>query len=169
MREERSNVHLRPRFRDEFTISPDELLLKFKNAIHQDSFQLKGTVIGSHVVLDVPASENHFWSPQLNISIEKGVDSPTILRGLFGPKPHIWTFFMFIHFAVAIAFIGFGIMAYVKMNLGKSFEIPLAVCAFMPVIWLVLYLIGQLGRRRGRCQMILLNNFMNDVIDGVEG
>ena len=165
MREERSNVHLRPRFRDEFSMPPDKLLAKFEKAIQHDSFKFKGTIIGSHIILDIPPSENHFWSPQLNISIEKGLESPTLLRGLFGPKPQIWTFFMFIHFAVALAFIGFGIMAYVKMNLGKSYLFPMILCSAMPVFWLILYFIGQLGRRKGRAQMIELNDFMNDVID----
>ncbi|PCI35844.1 MAG: GTP-binding protein [Flavobacteriaceae bacterium] len=168
MREERSNVHLRPRFRDELSIPPEELLAKFEKAISHDSFKFKGTIIGNHVILDISSTENHFWSPQLNITIEKGQEKASLLRGLFGPKPQIWTFFMFIHFAVALAFVGFGIMAYVKMNLGKSYLIPLVLCSAMPVIWLVLYAIGQLGRQKGRAQMIALNNFMNDVIVGEE-
>lgn len=166
MREERSNVHLRPRFREHFSMPPEELLEKFKKAIRHHSFKLKGVIIGNHVVLDIPTPENHFWSPQLNITIEKGEEAPTLLRGLFGPKPQIWTFFMFIHFIVGLTFIGFGIMAYVKMNLGKSYLIPLVLCCAMPVIWLALYGIGQLGRKKGRAQMIVLNDFMNDVIDG---
>ncbi len=166
MREERSNVHLRPRFKDEFPIPPSKLLAKFEKAIQHSSFKYKGVVIGNHVILDIASPEDHFWSPQLNITIEKGQEKACLLRGLFGPKPQIWTFFMFIHFAIAFAFTGFGIMAYVKMNLGKTFAFPLIVCCAMPVIWLLMYMIGQLGKRKGRSQMIALNNFMNEVIEG---
>lgn len=41
-------------------------------------------------------------------------EKQAVVKGLFEPKPQVWTLFMFFHFAVALAFIGFSIMAYVQ-------------------------------------------------------
>ena len=42
----------------------------------------------------------------LHVEIEKE-DGTTVVKRILGPRPKIWTFFMFLHFIVAIAFFVF--------------------------------------------------------------
>ena len=145
--------------------SPEELIAKFKKALGSEHCNFHGKIAGGHIVIDVPIKEAHFWSPQLHIEIEKNDNDNTQVKGLFGPKPQVWSLFMFFHFALAVAFIGFSIMAYVKMSLNESYIGPLIICISIPVIWVVLYFLGNVGKRKGKEQMEELNDFMIEVLN----
>jgi Na+/melibiose symporter-like transporter len=117
-------------------------------------------------VIDVPKDEDHFWSPQLHIEVESNEENKTIVKGLFGPKPQVWTFFMFIHFAVAIAFIVFFVVAYTRWNLKQDYTFALIMCIAMPVLWIILYILGQLGKKKGYKQMVQLETFLSIILEG---
>ncbi len=119
-----SDIHLRPRFKLDFDESQQKIISKFENNLNDTACKYRSKIVDGHVIIDVPTDESHFWSPQLNIEIEKIDNGKTIVRGLFGPKPQVWTLFMFFHFATAIAFLGFSIMTYVKWTLKTNYKFP---------------------------------------------
>lgn len=158
--EKNSDIHLRPRFKMEFEESQQKLLAKFQGNVKNTACKYCVKVIDGHIVIDIPAEENHFWSPQLNIEIAQIDENRSVVKGLFGPKPPVWTFFMFIHFAMAFAFIGFSIMAYVKYTLKSDYITALMIAFFLPILWVVMYFLGRLGRKKGHKQMDELYKFM---------
>ncbi len=161
MSEQKNNdVFLRPRFKMDFDVSKQKLMEKFKDNLANGNCKYCSEIVDGHIVIDVPFEENHFWSPQLNIEIESAPNKKTTVRGLFGPKPQVWTLFMFIHFAAAVAFIAFSVMAYVQWTLKSSYSFALSMVIFLPILWLVLYFLGQIGKNTGRKQMIELHEFM---------
>jgi Na+/melibiose symporter-like transporter len=160
-----NEIFLRPRVEIVLKESTQELIAKFKKALAGVHCIFPGKVIGTHIVIDVPKEEAHFWSPQLHIEIEEIDKNNSQLKGLFGPKPQVWSLFMFFHFALAVAFIGFSIMAYVKMSLNESYTGPLIICISIPVIWVILYFLGDLGKRKGKRQMEALNDFMMEILN----
>ena len=107
--------------------------------------------------------KEHFWSPQLHIEVEES-ENNTIVKGLFGPKPNVWSLFMFIHFAVALAFVVFLVLVYVRWNLKQDYTFPLIMSLIMPVLWFVLYFLGRLGRKKGTQQMHEIINFFTEVL-----
>jgi hypothetical protein len=143
-----------------FEESHQKLLTKFQINVKNASCKYCVKVIDGHIVIDIPADENHFWSPQLHIEIEKIEENKSIVKGLFGPKPQVWTFFMFIHFAMAFAFIGFSIVAYVKWSLKSEYQTALVVTLSLPILWIIMYFLGRIGKRRGHKQMDELYGFM---------
>jgi hypothetical protein len=155
-----SDIHLRPRFKMYFNESQDVLISKFKENLKAESSIYCGRIVDNHIIIDVPVAENHFWSPQLNIEIEKGDANKTIVKGLFGPKPQLWTMFMFFHFAMAIAFIGFSIIAYVQWTLKEDYTIAALIVIGLPILWVVMYFLGRFGRSKGHRQMDELYGFM---------
>ena len=159
-----NEIFLRPRVKLELIEDPQELIAKFKKALGSEHCNFHGKIAGGHIVIDVPEKEAHFWSPQLHIEIDKIDQNNTQLKGLFGPKPQVWTLFMIFHFALAVAFIGFSIMAYVKMTLNESYIGPLIICISIPVIWAILYFLGNLGKRKSKGQMQELNDFMMEIL-----
>ncbi|MBE0424115.1 MAG: GTP-binding protein [Lutibacter sp.] len=162
--QKRSDIHLRPRFKMEFEESHQNLIEKFK-AISKNKTSKFGIVISDgHVIIDIPAEENHFWSPQLSVEIEVIDESNSAIKGLFGPKPQVWTLFMFIHFAMAVAFIGFSIMAYVKWILKSDYKTALMIVFALPILWIVMYFLGRLGRKRGHKQMDELYGFLMETL-----
>lgn len=155
-----SDIFLRPRFWMEFNENEHAIIEKFKSNLNQNSCKYCSKIVDGHIVIDVPKEDNYFWSPQLNIEIEPVDNSKSIVKGLFGPKPQVWTLFMFIHFGVAVAFIGFSIMAYVQYSLKTDYSFALLMVIALPVFWIVLYILGTLGKRTGRKQMEDLEQFM---------
>lgn len=160
-----SNIHLRPRFRMEYEESEQELISKFSDNLKDDNCKYCSKIVDGHIVIDIPKEENHFWSPQLNIEVEKLDDKTTIVKGLFGPKPTVWTLFMFFHFAVAVAFIGFAVMAYVQWSLKSDYSTALTVVIALPIVWVLMYFLGRLGRSTGHKQMDELYKFMMKTLD----
>jgi uncharacterized membrane protein len=160
-----SDIYLRPRFKMNFDESHQNLIEKFKYISKNKTGKFGILISDGHVIIDIPMEENHFWSPQLNIEIERIEENRSLVKGLFGPKPQVWTLFMFIHFAMAFAFIGFSIIAYVKYTLKSDYKIALAVTAVLPILWITMYFLGRLGRKRGHKQMDDLYGFMMMTLD----
>ena len=160
-----SDVFLRPRFKLDFKESQQELIEKFKKNLEDGSCKYCSKIVDGHIVIDVPIEENHFWSPQLNIEIEKVEDNKTIVKGLFGPKPQVWTLFMFFHFAVAVAFIGFSVMAYVQWTLKSDFRFAITIVIGLPILWIIMYFLGRIGKKTGHKQMNELHEFMMKTLE----
>ena len=159
-----SEVSLRPRFTIDLEESSKELLQRFTNELKKDDCVFLGNVVDEHVFISVSKKEKHFWSPQLHLEISEISKDTSILKGLFGPKPQVWTFFMFIHFVIGISFLGFCVLLYTRISLNESIFFPLTMMIVLPFVWTVLYFLGKIGKDTGKNQMKKLHDFMIDVI-----
>jgi len=157
---DRNKVFLKPRFKLHINLSQRVILKKFKDSLHSHKNKYISKVIDNHIVLDIPKAENKFWSPQLHLEVLDDFNDKSILKGLFSPKPHVWTFFMFIHFLIGTAFFFFLIIAYTKYSLKEDYILYLYLCLLAPIIWIGLYIVGQLGKRKGYSQMEEIFNFL---------
>ncbi|MDP3313691.1 GTP-binding protein [Lutibacter sp.] len=155
-----SDVFLRPRFKIDFNESQQEVIKKFADNSKNQECKYCTKIVDGHIIIKVPEVEDKFWSPQLNIEIESVTKNKSVLKGLFGPKDQVWTFFMFIHFGMAVAFIGFSIIAYVKYVLKEDFSMALFVVIGIPILWILMYFMGRWGKSSGRKQMEELHEFM---------
>lgn len=160
-----SEIHLRPRFSIDLSINHDILLEKFKSTIKDPKCKFDGKISGSHIYLAIPKKDDHFWSPQLHLELINEGESKTILKGLFGPKPQIWTFFMFVHFVLGTAFLGFLVLWYSRYSLKESLFFPTVMLIVLPFVWIVLYFLGKIGKDTGRNQMEELHDFMLEIIE----
>ncbi len=163
--EKNSEIHLRPRFKIDFEESQEDLLQKFKSNLDDGECKFCSKIVDGHIVIDVPHEEDHFWSPQLQIEIEKVKEKKSVVKGLFGPKPNVWTLFMFIHFLLGTAFIGASIWAYVQYLLKKDATMAYFTLIAIPVIWVLMYIFGRIGRRAGHKQMEELHDFMEKTLE----
>lgn len=158
-----NEVVLRPRFKFEKNQNNEYLLGLFDKAKkEQDNFIVSR--IDNHVFLKLPKNKQHFWSPQLHLEIDEIDENSCTIRGLFGPNPTVWTMFMFFHFIVAGLFIGFGVWAYTNWALKTSYALQISLIFFMVLIWIALYVIGQMGKKAGMEEMHLLHGFMRDTL-----
>ena len=161
---EKNDLNLRPRFSKELKLSSEMVLKSFEKAkLSQDSYV--AFTVNNHVYLKIPKKNQHYWSPQLHLEIDDVDTNNSLLRGLFGPNPAIWTMFMFFHFLVGGLFIAFGIWAYANYSLGSSFLMQLILFFTMLLLWFVLYYVGRMGKETGNGQMHELYNFMNSILN----
>jgi hypothetical protein len=161
-----NEVVLRPRFNIDLNTDDKKALQAFKDKkLEQSEFII--TCVDHHVFIKIPKEKQHYWSPQLHLEIDPIDDDSSLLSGLFGPNPTVWTMFMFFHFIVAGLFIGFGVWAYSNWSLGEPFLIQGAMMILMVLIWFVLYYGGRMGKAKGNDEMHLLYDFMKRTL-GVE-
>ena len=151
-----NEIVLRPRFQLKLDVTQESALDTFKD-VTQSRFIIK--ILDNHVFIKLPQKEIHFWSPQLQLEIieEHG---ETLVYGLFGPNPTLWTFFMFLHFGLATIFVILGIWAYSSAALGRSYGLQIGLMVFSVLLWFVLYFFGRYGRKKGKPQMNDLYHFM---------
>jgi hypothetical protein len=160
-----SEVHLRPRFSIAIEENSEKLLQRITNYLNKQDCIYNNKIVDGHVFLDIPESKSHFWSPQLHLEVIKNTKKTAILKGLFGPKPQVWTLFMFIHFLLITAFLGFLILLYTRITLEEDIFFPSAMLIVIPFIWVLLYFLGQVGKETGRKQMKELHEFILSIID----
>ncbi|MEM1056238.1 MAG: hypothetical protein AAGI52_11975 [Bacteroidota bacterium] len=153
---------MRPRFEYIAPCPADAAPERLHAALAREDAPCRGRVFGGHAVLHVLHDQERVWSPFLSLDIVWHGEG-TLVRGLFGPKPSIWSLFV-----AAYAICGFGALfaagfAYVQWTLDQP---PWA-------LWLVLvaalgalatYAFARYGQQRGRGQMDLLRGFLDDAL-----
>ncbi len=161
-----NEIVLRPRFQIELG-SPNEVVLKKFEGHPNEGSLFVAKRIDDHVFIKISQEEAHFWSPQLHLEINKIENDvkKSRLYGLFGPNPTLWTFFMFLHFGVATTFIIFGIWAYSNWSLKTDYGVQLAICLSMIFGWISLYVLGRVGKLKGKEQMHQLYEFKKEQLE----
>ncbi len=160
-----NEIVLRPRFK--FNVNKDNAsLLSLFEAESKKQSEFIVTRVDDHVFIKIQKEKQHFWSPQLHLEINEDYDDTktSMIYGLFGPNPTVWTMFMFLHFMVAGFFIGFAIWTYVNWTLKSDYAIQLFLTLMMIVIWIGLYFGGRIGKGAGMQQMRELHHFMRDTL-----
>lgn len=122
------------------------------------------SIVEDHIFIRIPKEKQHFWSPQLHLELMEAEDGGCTIFGLFGPNPTVWTFFMFVHFAVATVFIALGIWAYSNASLGAPYMVQVACMVLLVILWFALYFGGQIGKKTGSGQMRELHRFMENTL-----
>ena len=95
-----SKVFLRPRFSLEVGKSKEEAISAIERELVYLKKDYKYKISDHHIFIDVSEKDSHFWSPHLHIEIVTNDQTSSTIKGLFSPKPQVWTFFMFLHFVI---------------------------------------------------------------------
>ncbi|MBO0343062.1 MAG: GTP-binding protein [Bacteroidota bacterium] len=156
-----NEIVLRPRFRVSLKANLEQLESIFDNA-SANPFLVKR--LDEHIFVKFKKVETTFWTPQLHLELSSFEEGVSNIRGVFGPNPTLWTFFMFLHFGVGTVFIILGIFAYSNYSLGKDITLWLVGMFFLVVIWFALYAFGRMGKSKGKGQMEQLKQFVRDTI-----
>lgn len=162
-----NQIFLKPRFQIDFNMNADILISKISEEIAAEE-KYKTKLVDHHLVIDIPEKDNHFWSPQLHLEIEELTNETSKIKGLFGPKPQVWTLFMFVHFGVAVTFFVFAVIAYSNFSLDRVSALPIVMLVVLPIVWITLYLLGRLGKSTGEPQMKELKNFTKSLLKKVK-
>jgi len=148
---------VRPRFKIETHYSVEELKKKLQEGLQQEDATCIGIVNPGYVTLYIPRQDQHYWSPQLNLTFEK-TEKGCVLRGLYSPRPVVWTMFVFFYAIIALAVLFIGVLGLSYLMLDKPASILWLVPALI-VIFLSLYLVAFFGQKLGEKQMIILHDF----------
>jgi hypothetical protein len=154
------STRVRPRFKLYIQRSQEDLESSFKEKLSAEGKSYEGRVLNGYIVIRVLPEEQHFWSPQLSISIREEEEG-TEVRGLYGPHPSIWLGFTFVHIAVSVASLFILIVGLSNMSLGLSSMILWSL-PVLAGISLVMYLIARAGQKLGEVQLYDLHHFFEE-------
>lgn len=158
-----ANSGLRPRCRIVTKNSPTIVLQQINDKLKDQNLDLKGQVVQEHAFIRIPEQKQHYWSPELHVWAREQ-DGETIVYGVMGPKPKIWTMFMFFYTGVlTLTFFGssYGI---IQLMLGIKadflWSIPLGLLAIA-----IVFAAAKYGQYKGKEQTDLLKGFLEETIE----
>ena len=154
------NFQIRPRIREYSNITIDELMQNIKENLRHPEAPCEGRFIHGHGSLFIKGPERHYWSPELNLTLEDE-DGKTLIRGLYGPRSQVWTMFVLFYSTIGFAML---IVLFYGLTL-YSLDQPSGILWLLPVllaILLTLYLVSYFGQRLGKKQMIILHDFLEN-------
>lgn len=161
------NRGVRPRFKIYLPNTIEDLTKKIKDSLRTPKVQCRGKVIHGHITLFMPEEQQHYWSPQLSINIEDNDEGEgSVLRGLYGPRPSVWTMFVFFYAAIGFAIMVISIIGFSRLTLEKSATILWFIPALC-ILFLTLYLVAYFGRKLGHDEMETLHVFLENAL-GIE-
>ena len=165
MSEPEDHIHftrVRPRIRLQTAMSSDQITQTIKERLKSGVCSCNGQVTKNFATIYPPDEDQHYWSPQLTITLEEN-EGETLVRGLYGPKPAVWTMFVFFY-----SFIGFITMIVLMWGLSLwSLGQPAQILWFVPILLLVflsLFLAAYFGQRFGQKQMTNIHRFLEDCL-----
>lgn len=158
-----SELKLRPRFRLEVKNHEKEVVEIVKNKLkYNNPHRFESTIVEGHLILRINKEKRHFWSPQMDISVQANEHGGTLIRCLLAPEAAVWTMFMFFYAAT-------GFMAFVGLMMGMSqWTLDRDMWGFYLFfagigLGLVVYAIAQFGKGISRSDMKLLKAFFTDI------
>ena len=150
--------HIRPRFQIETDIKKEEISDLLSKALKDKDSTCIGYAKYRYASISIPDSEQHYWSPQLKISMEELENGKTGVNGVYGPRPAVWTMFVFFYFVIGVSIVVISIIGMSKLTLDK----PASILWLIPVLaisFLSLYLTSHFGKMKGKSQIITIHKF----------
>jgi hypothetical protein len=153
-----SSFRLRPRFSLCLPGSVDDVRERLTAALKKagDKFDVKS--FPGYLSLRVPEAEQHYWSPQLQISLDDE-DGGTRLTGIYGPGTNMWASFLYGYLIVGSLGLFSGILGACQLCIGDS---PWGLWIFGAMLAAAagLYLSAQMGQKLAAWQTFQLHQVM---------
>jgi len=156
-------LHIRPRFRLETHHTKSDIEARIKKEVAEEEDRIKPTIVQDHITLDI-IKDIHYWTPQMSFRIEEDEEEEgSIIYGIIGPKPAVWTLFMFIYFSVGVLGFILSSIGVARWMLGEYsnwlLAFPLAI-----LFMLTAYRTGKYGEKLAHDQTEILKDVVRKVL-----
>ncbi|QNL20505.1 hypothetical protein HZR84_00580 [Hyphobacterium sp. CCMP332] len=152
-----TSIRIRPRFKKQFNLKVEKVEEIIKKELNSRGI-FTASLDSGHFTIRIKPEDRHFWSPQLSLSFEEN-NGKTLIRGLYGPAPNVWTIFL-------LSYLAIGVLSLFALFLGLSYWMlgqDVKILWAMPVlgiIAIIVYLIAQFGQKLGAEQTFRLHQFI---------
>ena len=158
-------IEIRPRFHYDSPRPPAEILERLGQAVKQKDAPVNGLVIDQHVYLRMPAEQQHFWSPQLNLEVQEAeAGQGSTISGLFGPRETVWLMYIFFYSLLGFISMMVMIMGFSQLNLGLSARI-LWLLPVLALLFLLAIGTARTGQKLGHAEMDQLYDFFLHAVE----
>lgn len=149
------------RIRPKFSVVIDrpiiDVVAGIKEGLVKDGEPFDLVEIPDHLILKIKKSDQHYWSPQLNIKFDAQGDQ-TLVKGRYEPHHNVWTLFVLSYLALGVIALFIGIIGFSRMSLDMAAPILWG----LPIVGLLafaLYFVSQLGQKLGAEETFDLHHF----------
>ena len=158
-----ASLQLRPRFKKTVESKPADIMERIRLYDQNPQCSVEVTTVDNHATLSILAQDQHYWSPQLNLEILEH-DNGTLIKGLFGPHPKVWTMFMFLYGGLALVAL-FGLMyGMVQWSLAMPAN-ALWILLAAVILEVACYFIARTGKQLAHEQMLLLQQELDRILE----
>lgn len=159
---------IRPRFVMYSHATVDDICSRYKVILKTKGTPFTGKVRQGYISIFPNEDHHHYWSPHLSVIVEQDEENSdqTILRGLYGPSPAVWTMFVFIYAIFVLAFIIVTVIGLANKSIGESTMILWAL-PLLAILYLSIYATSYFGQRKGRQQLKIIDSFFMMVLDDI--
>jgi len=153
-------MEMRPRFRLEIPLPPADVHRRLESKLACGGCPCRANVLGNHVEVTIRDDLRHFWSPHLSLELQEAQEG-SVLNGLFGPSPNVWTMFLAAYAFLVLTGSFSGIFGLVQLSLGEpAWGLGVAIASFLGCA--IPYAGSAVGRRLAAEQMELLRCFLEE-------
>jgi hypothetical protein len=158
-----SSFRIRPHFRYVIDLDTDAARDRIVSGIGEAVDRCEVRSFPGYVNLRVPEAEQHFWSPQLNLSLEAADTGGTVIQGTYGPNTNLWAIFLYGYLTVGFLGIVATVLGLCQCMIGNppwGFWLlggALVVAAF-------LYFLAQTGQKLGAWQTFQLHQIFESAV-----
>ncbi len=157
-----TKTRLRPRYTYNSKDPKSVILEQIGDRLKENTFSLEGQVIQEHAFIRIPEKDQQYWSPELHIWVREE-ENETVVYGIMGPKPKIWTMFMFLYTAVLTLWFFGSSYGIIQLWLGMEAPFLWSIPAGL-IGTAIVYGAAQWGQYKGKEQMLVLKSFMDNVM-----
>lgn len=157
-----TSFRIRPRFRVVSPTPQEQILTSLKEALKKDNSECIGVVIPGHATIKITPQETHFWSPQLDLSLEDEEEG-TLIRGLYGPNPSVWALFAFSYLVIGVLLLFLLVIGFSAYSLSEDITILWGVPVLL-ALGIGIYLLSQVGQKIGAEQTFTLHHFIESIL-----
>ena len=156
----------RPRFKVYTKATKDELITLIKKHLEIRKHKIGGYANQEFAMVRLREDKGKYWVPQLQIRWEQDEDNPkfTVVRGVIGPRPNVWTMFMFFYGFAGALLLTLGTFAvseyYVKGESVWIWSIPFAL-----FIAIGTYAASKIGQIIAKHHLHEINDFVDEIFE----
>ena len=150
---------MRPRFQQVASCAPQEVLSRFHQHFTSPNSTFRGYILDKHVNMYVLQKDQHYWSPHLQVDVYPHAEG-SLIRGLFGPHPNVWTMFTAMYAIVVFLTIAAAVFGFSQWTIGQPptayWGVPIGV-----IVLGIIYSFALAGQKMARAQMEDMRTFID--------
>lgn len=163
---QKTGFQIRPRFEERTSQSIEDVSAAFRTELSEGTCPFNGKVKHGYVSLYPKDKDRHYWSPHFSMTMEADEDDPetTVLYGLYGPSPPVWTLFVFVYSFLALFVVIVAVIGFANRSIGDSG----AILWLLPVLLLMLaslYFVSYFGQKKGHDQIEDIHHYIEEVLN----
>lgn len=157
-------ITFRPRFKLEVSYSPEEISNMIdEHLTHRNPKGIRWRKVGDHIVFRTHPDDRHFWTPQMDISMEVLENNRTLLRCLIAPLPTVWTMYVFLYAILGLGGLVAVMAGFSQWSLNHTpwafYFIPVSLVGSVLMIFF-----ARFGQQLSRDEMNLLKNALLEAL-----